>query len=96
MAFEAVFDKGQHADYWLIKYNQPHDKTYSELASEYAPYSRFLAFRNRQIYGCNSRRIPFYEETPFHPDWLLKDMVSIFHPELLEGHRTKYFTELAE
>ena len=96
MAFEAVFDKGQHADYWLIKYNQPHDKTYSELASEYAPYSRFLAFRNRQIYGCNSRRIPFYEETPFHPDWLLKDMVSIFHPELLEGYRTKYFTELAE
>ena len=28
MAFETVFDKGEHADFWLIKYNQPHDKTY--------------------------------------------------------------------
>lgn len=96
MAFETVFDKGQSADYWLIKYNQLHDKTYKELASEYTPYSRFLAFQKRRIYGCNSNRIPFYEETPFRPDRLLKDMVSIFHPELLDGYQTNYFTELAE
>lgn len=31
MSFETVLDKGQKADFWLIKYNQKQDKTYSEL-----------------------------------------------------------------
>ena len=96
MAFETVFDKGQFAEYWFIKYNQPEDKTYRELAAEYAPYSRFRAFRERRVYGCNSHRIPFYEETPFRPDLLLDDMVKIFHPELSDQTPTKYFTGLAE
>lgn len=96
MAFETVFDKGQLADCWLIKYNHPEDKTYRALAAEYAPYSRFQAFRERRIYGCNTYRIPYYEETPFHPDRLLKDMVKIFHPELLGDYQTRYFMKLEE
>ena len=96
MAFETVFDKGEHADFWLIKYNQPQDKTYKELQRDYSLYARFKAFRERRIYGCNTHRIPFYEESPFHPEILLKDMVKIFHPELLEGYEPKYFSNLAE
>ncbi len=96
MAFETVFDRGQDAAFWLVKYNQPHDKTYRELASEDAAYSRFAAFRNRRVYGCNTSRIPFYEETPFHPDLLLKDMVRVFHPELLPDCQVRYFTCLSE
>lgn len=94
--FETVFDKGEHADFWLIKYNQPQDKTYKELQKDYSLYARFKAFRERRIYGCNTHRIPFYEESPFHPEILLKDMVKIFHPELLEGYEPKYFSNLAE
>lgn len=75
MAFETVFDKGENADFWLIKYNQSHDKTYRELQKDYSLYARFKAFRERRIYGCNTHRIPFYEESPFHPEVLLKDMV---------------------
>ena len=29
--FEVIFEKGQQADVWLIRYNQPADKTYSCL-----------------------------------------------------------------
>lgn len=96
MAFETVFDKGENADFWLIKYNQPHDKTYRELQKDYSLYARFKAFREHRIYGCNTHRIRFYEESPFHPEVLLKDMVKIFHPELLEGYEPKYFSKLAE
>ena len=72
------------------------DKTYKELQKDYSLYARFKAFRERRIYGCNTHRIPFYEESPFHPEILLKDMVKIFHPELLEGYEPKYFSNLAE
>ena len=96
LAFETVFDKGQNADFWLIKYNQAIDKTYKELEQDYAPYTGFRAFKERNIYGCNTGKVDFYEDSPFHPDRLLKDLIKIFHPTLLEGYELKYFTKLAE
>lgn len=96
LAFETVFDRGGNADIWLIKYNQPQDKTYSELERDYAPYARFKAFQDRKVYGCNTNRVPFYEESPFHPELLLKDLIKIFHPELLPDYDLKYFSNLAE
>ena len=96
LTFETVFDKGQNADFWLIKYNQAIDKTYKELEQDYAPYTGFRAFKERNIYGCNTGKVDFYEDSPFHPDRLLKDLIKIFHPTLLEGYELKYFTKLAE
>lgn len=96
LVFETVFDKGQNADFWLIKYNQAIDKTYKELEQDYAPYTGFRAFKERNIYGCNTGKVDFYEDSPFHPDRLLKDLIKIFHPTLLEGYELKYFTKLAE
>lgn len=96
LAFETVFDRGGNADIWLIKYNQPQDKTYSELERDYAPYARFKAFQDRKVYGCNTNHVPFYEESPFHPELLLKDLIKIFHPELLLDYDLKYFSNLAE
>lgn len=93
--FEVIFEKGQQADLWLIRYNQPVDKTYSEMKKEFAPYAGFRAFKERKIYGCNTNHVLFYEETPFHPDWLLKDLIKIFHPSLLEGYETRYYKPLS-
>ena len=94
--FEVIFEKGQQTDFWLIRYNQPVDKTYGELEKEFAPYAGFRPFKERNIYGCKTNRVPFYEETPFHPDWLLKDLIKIFHPSLLEGYELRYYNKLAE
>lgn len=94
--FEVIFERGQQAEFWLIRYNRPTGKTYGELESEFAPYAGFRAFKERNIYGCNTHRVPFYEETPFHPDWLLKDLIKIFHPSLLEGYEPRYYSRLTE
>ncbi len=94
--FEVIFEKGQQTDFWLIRYNQPVDKTYGELEKEFAPYAGFRDFKERNIYGSNTNRVPFYEETPFHPDWLLKDLIKIFHPSLSEGYELRYYNKLAE
>lgn len=96
MSFEAVYDKAGESDVWIIKYNRPHDMSYADLEAEYAGYARFKAFRERRIYGCNTGRIPYYEETPFHPDRLLADLIQILHPEIrLEGG-LRYFSLLRE
>ncbi|MGL5981265.1 MAG: ABC transporter substrate-binding protein [Phocaeicola sp.] len=96
LSFELMYERGQHADFWIIKYNQAKDKTYSELKSDFGPYSAFKAYKERQIYGCNTNRIPFYEESPFHPDLHLKEFIKIFHPTLLPTYNLTYFSNLAE
>jgi iron complex transport system substrate-binding protein len=64
------------------------------LATDFAPYTGFKAYKEKHVWGCNTARTPFYEETPFHPEFLLEDMIRIFHPELnLEGGK-KYYEAL--
>ena len=94
MSFETVLDKGQKADFWLIKYNQKQDKTYSELKNDYSPYTNFDAWKNKRIFGCNTSYVNFYEETPLHPETLLRDLIIIFHPEIMKNEKTQYYTEL--
>ena len=94
LAFETVLDKAIHADMWLIKYNQANDMTYKDLRTEYTPYENFDAFKNRRIYTCNTGIVPYYEEFPIHPDYLLKDLVWVFHPELLPGYTPRYYRKM--
>ena len=96
LSFETVFDKAQDADVWLMKYNHPTDKTYQSLQEDYAPYANFKAFKDKNIYHCNTAYRPYYEDFPFHPDRVLKDLIKIFHPSLLPEHELKYFSKLAE
>lgn len=91
---EVVFDRAQDADIWIIKYNQAAAKTYDELAHDYANYAQMKAFKTRSIYACNTAKVPFYEETPYHPERLLKDYIKIFHPALLPDYQARYFSPL--
>ena len=35
-----------------------------------------------------------FEETPFHPDLLLKEYIKLFHPELLPDYELRYYKPL--
>ena len=96
LSFETVFDKAQDADVWLMKYNQASDKTLSGIREDYSPYANFKAFKERNVYGCNTGYHTYYEDFPFHPDLVLKDLIKIFHPSLLPEYELKYFSKLAE
>ena len=96
LSFETVFDKAQDADVWLMKYNHPTDKTYKSLQEDYAPYANFKAFKEKNIYHCNTAHKKYYEDFPFHPDRVLKDLIKIFHPSLFPEYELKYFSKLAE
>lgn len=94
LPFETVLEKGSEADVWMFRYSGDHDITYDELLSDHHGYSQFKAWRNHEAYGCNVEQGPFYEETPFHPDWLLSDFISILHPEIKGLRPQRYFKKL--
>lgn len=96
LSVEAVFDEAHGADFWLIKYNRKSDITYETLKKEDSFYGEFAAFKNRNIFVCNTADASYYEELPIHPDYLLKDLVWIFHPELMPDYEPHYYKKMKE
>ncbi|MDP4268809.1 MAG: ABC transporter substrate-binding protein [Bacteroidota bacterium] len=95
LSFETVYAKAEKAQYWLIKYNDAKGElTYPLLQKDYELYKQFDAFRNKNVFACNSAKTPFYEEGPMEPDVILADLVKIFHPELLPDYQPKYYFKL--
>ncbi len=91
LAPEKVLAEAHDADIWFVRYNQEKDKSMKELASDAPVNSQFKAFKEGRVYGCNTRYVDFYEETPFHPDRLLEDMVHLMHPELSSTPSRHYY-----
>ena len=96
LSFETVLNRAADADFWLIKYNSDSDKSYSSLLTDFGGYTHFTPFKERNIYACNTGKKPFYEETPFRPDLLLRELVAIFHPQLLPSYKLRYYEKLQE
>lgn len=91
LSFEAVYQRAENADYWLVKYNKPQDLTYDDFGKEYEGYKMFKAYKNRKVIHCNTNRISYYEKGVMEPDVILADLVKILHPELLPEHKQVYF-----
>jgi iron complex transport system substrate-binding protein len=91
---EEVLNRCQKAQFWLIKYNNGEALNYQSLKSLDPIYNHLEAVKKRHVYACNTGIIPFYEETPFHPERLLMDLIKIFHPELIKDYKSKYYIAL--
>jgi iron complex transport system substrate-binding protein len=94
LTFESVLEKAEKADLWLIKNNNIKDITYSKLFQDNPNYALFDAYKKKNIYICNTGKVSYYEDLPVHPDLILKDMVRIFHPELLPDYQLRYYKKM--
>ena len=85
MSIEMVLDKAMHADLWLIKSFGPLTK---EQMIDDTPACKHIPAR---LLVCNTEEVPFFEETPFHPEYLLENLISVLHPELGLKAEHEYF-----
>ena len=96
MNFEQVFDRGKDADFWFMKYSSKGDMSYKDLQREYQPYANFKAYKDLNIYGCNTLVTTYYDDITLHPDRILADLIYIYHPELMPDHTLVYYFPLRE
>lgn len=57
------------------------------------------AFKERNVYSFSSKKgatggAIYYELAPNRPDLVLKDIIKITHPELLEDYELQFFERL--
>ncbi|MBQ5752298.1 MAG: ABC transporter substrate-binding protein [Bacteroidaceae bacterium] len=94
LSYEVVLDKAADADVWLLKYNSLLEKSLRSLQEEFAGYSHFAPFKNRCVYACNTHSKHLFEETSFHPERLLKELVAILHPHLFPNYKCVYYEKM--
>lgn len=96
LAFEAVFEKAQGAEYWV---NVGYFFTLDDLLAADARYADFNAYQSGNIWNNDARISPnggndYYESAVAHPELVLADLIKIFHPELLPDHELVYYRQL--
>ena len=96
VSFEVILEKAQNADFWIA----PGDFSSLKQMSDSNPhYGQFTSFKNKKVYSYSVNKgakggIIYFEWSPTRPDWVLKDLIKIFHPELLPKHKLFFFQKL--
>jgi iron complex transport system substrate-binding protein len=95
MSMEKAFSIAQNADFWLIGNSS---KSLGELKDTDSRMAEIPAFKNKRIYNSNLRTNnygdDFWESGIVKPDIVLKDLIKIFHPELVPEHKFYYYRHL--
>lgn len=94
LSFEQVLSEAGGTDVWMFKYDGNKPMTKSDLLAEFHGYTGLKAFRTGNIYECNSAFKPYFEEVPFHPDYLLRELIIILHPESHGFGTLRYYRKL--
>lgn len=96
LSFEVVLDDLIDADYWI----GPRAQSLTELEMMDERYKLFKAFKDGNVYTANKRMSEnggndYWESGMTRPDLILKDVIKIFHPDLLPDHQFFYYKKLA-
>ena len=96
LSLESVLEKGSKAEFWI---SPSQFTTYEEMNKANSHYGQFSAFKKKQIYTFAATKgitggLLYYELAPQRPDLVLKDLVHIFHPDLLPDYIPYFFTPL--
>ena len=96
LSFESVFDKAKNANLWLSPSYYP---SFEALEKANNHYTKFNAFQDQNIFSFSNTTgetggVTYYELGTARPDLVLKDIIKICHPELLQDYETHFFKRL--
>ena len=94
LSFEQVLAKAGESDVWAFKYQGGQPLTRRQLLDEYHGYAGLKAFREGNIYQCDTSSKPLFEETAFRPDFMLREFIQILHPDADLGGLRYYMNSL--
>ncbi|MBU0486734.1 MAG: ABC transporter substrate-binding protein [Bacteroidetes bacterium] len=93
---EYVFSKWAGADFWI---NPGSAVSLNEMKQVSRFSAEFEAFKNGKVFNNNLKvntdgANDYWETGTVYPDRVLRDLISIFHPELLPNHQCEFYRKL--
>ncbi len=98
LSWEVVLNTAKNADYWI---GPSQFTAYTEMQKTNIHYTQFDAFTQKKIHTFANAKgttggLLFYELAPQRPDLVLKDLISILHPELNTDYEPVFYTPLKD
>ena len=81
MSPEQILARAAEVDVWATKYWGDHAPSRAELLQEYPGYSQLGAMKTGRVYQASTSKQPYFEQTSFHPERLLREFIILSHPE---------------
>lgn len=81
MSPEQILAKADEVDVWATKYWGDHPLSHAELLQEYPGYSQLKAMKTGRVFQASTSSQPYFEQTCFHPERLLREFIILSHPE---------------
>ncbi|WP_291118138.1 ABC transporter substrate-binding protein [Flavobacterium sp. UBA6135] len=96
LSFETVLEKAHDADFWI---GPGQFTSFEQLEKANPNYKHFKAVQNKNVYSFSSKKgrtggVIYYELASNRPDLVLKDLIKILHPELMEDYELYFFEKL--
>ncbi len=96
LSLEAAISRSFDADIWI---NTGSARSINEILGRDERFSLLDVYRQRELYNndaklCGNGGNAFWEKGVVEPDIILKDMIKIFHPELMKAHDFVYYRKL--
>ena len=94
--FESVYHRAAEVDFWL---HPGVHRDLEGLKSQDSRFARFRAFEIGNVYNNTLRSNgiggnDIWEHGVLHPEWVLEDLIAIFHPELMPNHSFRFYEKL--
>lgn len=96
VSYEEVLARALHADFWI---NPGSAQTLGDISADDPKNENFTAWQRGMVFN-NNRRVSvsgandYWESGAVHPDYILWDLISVFHPDLMPGHSFFYYQQL--
>ncbi|HEX3006586.1 MAG TPA: ABC transporter substrate-binding protein [Bacteroidales bacterium] len=93
LSLETVLERANKADFWI---NPGAALSIKEITSLDSRMNSIKPLQQGKVFNFNLRLSPgggndFWESGVVHPDWILKDLIAIFHPELISNNNFVYY-----
>jgi iron complex transport system substrate-binding protein len=92
--FEKLFSTVYECDFWGKVDFTEQGLSYQKIMDEDSRWSQISAFKNQNIFYCNTSQVDYFGDAVTEPHVLLKDLALIFHPDLFPSYSPKYFKKL--
>jgi len=94
--FEVVIERAKDADFWL---NVGFASDLASLAAMDPRYADFKAYQEGKVFNNNARvtdmgGTDYFESGTANPDAVLRDLITIFYPDLAGEHELFYYRQL--
>lgn len=96
--YEYVLDQAMDSQFWI---GSADFNSLQEMGEAEPRYKAFEAFKEGNVFSYTAKKGPkggfeYFELGYMRPDWVLKDLIKILHPNLLPDYQLYFYNQLNE